>query len=81
MFDIATVTEFFGWCSVLNMAFLVFSSIMLAGCRRWVLRYHQKLFGIEESKLNEMYFSYLSHYKIITVTLFLIPYIALKIMA
>ncbi len=81
MADLDKVTEFFGWCVVLNMALLVLTTLVIVLCRKCVVAYHARLFGIEEARLNRIYLKFLGHYKLITVTLFLVPYLALKIMA
>ena len=81
MVDMVVLTEFWGWCLVLNLAFLMFTTAMLFLCKSRVADIHSKISGVDKSELNNLYFSCLSNFKIITITFFLVPYLALKIMA
>ncbi|GAA5317540.1 MAG: hypothetical protein AseanaTS_27450 [Candidatus Pelagadaptatus aseana] len=81
MLELPTVTAFFGWCLVFNTAFLVFSSLFLYWFRDWAIEIHSKLCGVEKDQLNVLYFNYLGHFKIVTITLSLVPYLALKMIA
>ena len=78
--NISTVTEFLGWCTVLNYGILIFSTVMLvtrAGA--WVKGIHSKLFDIPVGDLNPMYFRFLANYKLAVFVFNLVPYVALKI--
>ncbi|MDY0190606.1 MAG: hypothetical protein RBR22_07705 [Desulfuromonas sp.] len=81
MMTIAAVTEFLGWASVINISILLLSTICLLTMRTTIPRIHAKLFSLEEQDLRRAYFQYLTQYKIITIVLNIVPYIALKIMA
>lgn len=78
---IETLTAFFGWCTVLNMAVLTASTCVLMLGRKPVAKLHASLTGVDEAALPGAYFQYLAQYKIVTLTLNLVPYVALKIMA
>lgn len=79
--NISTITEFLGWCTILNYGVLTFSTLMLvSSAGNWAKRIHSKLFGIAEENLNPMYFSYLANYKLAIFIFNLAPYLALKIM-
>ncbi|MEZ8103317.1 DUF6868 family protein [Vibrio bivalvicida] len=54
------------------------STVLILLLKNRILSYHSKLFDISESKLNALYFRYLSNYKLITLAFFLAPYLALK---
>ncbi|MGR5467797.1 DUF6868 family protein [Vibrio astriarenae] len=81
MLDIDLVTEFLGWCSVLNLALLALSSLLLTTMRTTIVSFHSRVSALTESELNQQYFCYLSHYKIVTLVLNVVPYIALKLMS
>lgn len=82
MIDLANLTEFLGWCTLLNYAVLVFSALLLvSGVGNWAKRLHGKLFNLSETELNALYFSYLANYKVAIFVLNLVPYLALKIIA
>ena len=75
------LTEFLGWASVINIAVLAFSSIVVIVMRGPMSRVHSNMFGVDEKDLGRAYFQYLGQYKIAIFVLNLGPYLALKIMA
>ncbi|MFK7733726.1 MAG: DUF6868 family protein [Pseudomonadales bacterium] len=78
--NISTVTEFLGWCTVLNYGILTLSTIMLVTkTGNWAKGIHSKLFSIPTENLNPMYFNFLANYKLAIFVFNLVPYIALKI--
>ncbi len=79
--DIETLTTFLGWCTVLNLGFLTFGSILMMTMSDSMARLHRKMFGLSEADLPRIYFQWLAQYKIATYVLNLAPYVALKIMA
>ena len=79
--DIETLTTFLGWCTVLNLGFLTFGSILMMTMSDSMARLHSKMFGVSEADLPRIYFQWLAQYKIATLVLNLAPYVALKIMA
>ena len=81
MMTIEALTELLGWASAINIAILIFSTLMLIVTRGSITKFHSKLFGIDEKDLGRAYFQYLGQYKIAIIVLNISPYIALKIMA
>jgi len=81
MQDIDTLTEFFCWCSVINIAMLLMATLMLTSMRGFISGIHSKMSGLGKSELSVVYFQYLANYKIAVVMLNLVPYIALKIVS
>ncbi len=80
MMTIETLTEFFGWVSVINIAVLLISGIMVIAMRSFITKIHSKVFGLNQEDLGRAYFQYLAQYKIAMIVLSIAPYIALKIM-
>ena len=80
MNTIETITEFFGWCSVINIGILVLSSILVIAIRGTAVRIHGKMFNLDERTLSEAYLQYLAQYKIATIVFSIVPYFALKLM-
>ncbi len=78
---IATLTTFFGWCTVLNFGFLLFATIAVTLFREPAMRLHAKLTGVAEAELPKRYFDYLANYKLLALTLSFVPWLALTIMA
>ena len=81
MMTTEALTELLGWACVINIAILMFSTLMLIVMRGSVTKIHSKLFGLDEKDLGRAYFQYLGQYKIAIIVLNIAPYIALKIMA
>lgn len=79
MTDMNTLTEFLGWCSIINISILFLSTVALAVARKPVSSIHSKMFGVSESDLPSTYMQYLGNYKILIIVLNIAPYIALKI--
>jgi hypothetical protein len=77
--DIQTLTTFFMWCTILNVALLLFSSLMCICAGDWVYQIHSKLFSISKETFNVAIYSFLALYKLLVIVFILIPYIALLI--
>jgi len=74
------LTELLGWASVLNIGFLLFSTILLITMKPVIAKMHSKMFGISEDELSLIYFKYLANYKILCFVFIVTPYVSLKIM-
>ena len=78
---IETLTEFFGWVSIINIAVLMISGLPVMLMRDVISKIHSKIFGLNPEDLGRAYFQYLAQFKIATIVFSIAPYIALKIMA
>lgn len=78
MSAIEVMQEFFGWCSVINIGLLLLSTVLVIAIRGTALRFHGKLFNLDEQTLLKAYFYYLAHYKIAIIIFCIVPYFALK---
>ena len=78
---IDTLTTFLGWCSVINIGVLLFSTLMMIVVRDFAIKLHSSLFGVNPEELPITYLQYLGNYKIAIIILNIVPYIALKLMA
>jgi hypothetical protein len=74
------VTALLGWTSVINIAVLLLSGLVVIAMREGIAKIHSQLFGLDEKDLGRAYFQYLAQYKIAIIVLSIAPYIALKIM-
>ncbi|WP_417685998.1 DUF6868 family protein [Roseibium sp.] len=61
------LTTLLGWCTLINGAILVFSTIALVGFRKPVARVHEALFKIDDQNLAQAYFRYLAQFKILVI--------------
>ena len=76
---IETMRAVLGWCSVINIGFLMFSSILLIAIRGTLSRIHGKMFNLDEKYLSQAYFQFLAQYKIAIIVFNVVPYFALRI--
>jgi len=81
MMNIETLTAFLGWCTVINIGVLIFTTIILVILREPITNIHSKLFGLNPANLPHEYFHYLGNYKIAVLIFNVVPYIALKVIA
>jgi len=77
--DIESIRAFFMWCTILNFALLILSSLICLFARDWAYRIHSKWFSISRETFNVAIYSFLGLYKIFIFVFNLIPYIALLI--
>jgi len=76
---IESIRAFFMWCTILNVALLVLSSLICVCAGNWAYRIHSKWFSISRETFNMAKYSFLGLYKMLIFVFGLIPYIALLI--
>ena len=81
MLNINDAVTFFGWCTIINLVFLSFSSILLIVMKNSISKIHSQLFNLHQDDVHKAYFQYLGNYKIAIIVFNLTPYIALKILS
>ena len=77
--DIATLTEFFKCCSIINFSILLIVSIIIMMTKDFTYNVHSKLGyweGSKEAHKQSMY-SLLGNYKILIMIFNIVPYFAL----
>jgi len=77
---IEQVRDFFMWCSIINVALLVFSSLMCIWAGGWVYRMHSKFFKISREAFNVAIYSFIGAWKILIILFNVVPWIALLIL-
>jgi len=80
MENLSTITAFLGWCTLLNIGLLTFSTIMISLLNTPIKSIHAKITGVSIEKLDELYFAFLGNYKLAIFVFNLVPYCALKLM-
>jgi hypothetical protein len=80
MVTLSQLTEFLGWASIINIAYLLLATAVIAFMREPISSIHSKMFRVDGAELDSKYFDFLSNYKIATLVFIVAPYIALKIM-
>ena len=77
--DIETLTKFFMWCTIINGAMLILSSVMSMAASDWVYRMHSKWFSISRDAFNVAIYSFMGFYKTVIIVFNVVPYVALLI--
>jgi len=77
--DIQNVTLFFMWCSVINGSLLTFWTLACSVAPDMVYRLQSKWFPISRDQYNMAMYAFLGLFKVMFLTLNLVPYIALRI--
>ena len=80
MITIELLTDLFGWLSVINISFLLITTVSLIIFQANITKIHAKLFALKDDELRKVYIQYLAQYKILIFVFNLAPYIALKIL-
>jgi len=77
--DIATLTEFFKYCSIINFSILLIASIMTIMTKDFIYNVHSKLGFWEGSKEahKQSIYSILGNYKILVIIFNVVPYVVL----
>jgi Family of unknown function (DUF6868) len=78
--NLSELTTFFGWAAVLNISYLLLATLVVTAGRNFILSLHSSMLDMPRDELNKVYIYFLSYYKIATITLSVVPYLALKIM-
>ena len=77
---IELLTEFLGWCTVINVGLIIITVFALLFMRGFIIKTHSKMFSLNPDDLPLMYFKYVGNYKIAIIIFNIVPYCALKIM-
>ena len=77
--DIRTLTEFFKWCSIINIALFILSAIMIIAAADFVYGMHGQLFHLPRETFDVALYAFLGLYKIVILVFNLVPYVALRI--
>jgi len=77
--DVQTLTAFFKWCTIINLAVFAFSAIMIMAVPDFIFWVHGHLFHVSREAFDAILYAYLGLYKIVILALNIAPYIALRI--
>ena len=79
--EMTQLTSFFGWCTVINFAFIRLATLAMTAFRGLVLPLQSRMFQVSESEMGSLYLRFVAYFKIATVVLAFTPWMALKLMA
>ena len=78
--NIDTLTTFFMWCTIINAAILIYSSLFICFAPGFIYRIQHRWFSIPRETFNIVAYSYLGVFKIFFIMFNIAPYLALLIM-
>ena len=76
--DLQTLPCFFLCCFLINLAILLFWSLLMVLARDWVYRVHSKWSQISPEHFNAIHYAGIAMYKISIFMFFLVPYLTLR---
>ena len=79
--ELATLRAFFGWCTVINSAFLALSFLFCARAGDWVYRMHSRWIPVSRETFTTAIYCFIGGMKILVLMLNAVPYIALVILS
>ena len=72
------LTTFLGWAALLNIIYMFLALSAVTTFRDKLMSIHTKMIpGLKEEELPTIYFRWLGQYKIVTMSLFVLPFLAL----
>ena len=77
--ELEMIRAFFAWCSVINMALLLWWVIFFLVAHDWTYRIHRKWFKIPVEKFDAIHYSGMAFFKVGIFVFNLVPYFALRI--
>ncbi|WP_170604366.1 DUF6868 family protein [Ruegeria arenilitoris] len=69
----------FGWMAVLNVAVLMFTTLMMLLLQDQIADIHGRIFQMERPHVKRAYFRYLANYKVLTLIFCIVPWLALQL--
>lgn len=78
--EIEVIRAFFGWCTLINGAFLVLTFLFSANAAGWIYKMHSKWFSIDREAFTLVLYCFIGAMKIFFILFSLVPYLALVIL-
>ncbi len=73
------IREVLGWCSVINIVFLTFWTLLMMLAKDFVCGIHGGLFNLPDERVAEILYTLLLFFKICIILFNSVPYIAICI--
>ncbi|MHC4069631.1 MAG: DUF6868 family protein [Planctomycetota bacterium] len=78
---VQTIRDMLLWCSIINIAFLLWWFLFFTFAHDWVYRFHSKWFKVPVKNFDSIHYAGIAFYKICIFLFNIVPYIALHIVA
>lgn len=79
--NIEILKECFGWMTLINLGFYLWTVIMCVVCKGLMSRIAVKMFGVGEATGKAIIYGYVGLYKLLFIVFNLVPWLALTIIA
>lgn len=76
---LATLTLFFQWCTVIGLAFYIWTAIMTLFGRNFLYSLHKTWFELKKDTFNIAIYAFLASFKLLLIVFILVPYLALLV--
>ena len=77
--ELEAIRAFFAWCSVINIALLLWWAFFLLFAHDWTYRMHSKWFNISAERFDAIHYGAMAAFKLGVFVFNLVPYFALRI--
>jgi hypothetical protein len=72
---------FFGWCTVINGALLLFATLVCTVAGDWIYRMHSRLFPISRQAFTLAMYCFIGGMKTVVLMFNLVPYVTLVVLS
>ena len=77
--DIQTLTTFFMWCTIVNVAIFAWAAIWFMLAPDFVYRVQTRMFPLPRETFNAIIYAFLALYKVLIIVFSVAPWMALLI--
>ena len=77
--DIQTLTTFFMWCTIVNVAIFAWAAIWFMLAPDFVYRVQTRMFPLPRETFNAIIYAFLALYKVLIIVFSVAPWLALLI--
>jgi hypothetical protein len=77
--DYEMLTSFFLWSSIINIALLLFTSLMVKMAGVWIYETHGKWFSVPEDTYLAVVYALIGGYKVLILVFNVVPWVVLEI--
>lgn len=77
--DIAILTKFFMWCTILNVGLLFLAFLIWIFAADFIYKLHGRWFAMPRETFNVVFYSFLGIFKILVYVFNLVPWVVLLI--
>ena len=77
--ELEMIRAFFAWCSVINIALLLWWALFLLFAHDWTYRLHSRWFKISIEQFDAIHYGAMAAFKLGVLMFNLVPYFALRI--